>query len=100
MILSRRVSLSVAVLAFGVSNAGPNHAAERTTELGVEETRDRAAYFPPPDSAGGWRTAKKAVQAREWAGIDPHQLEQAWNFTQRCTQNGGLLVVRNGYLVS
>ena len=31
--------------------------------------------------------------------MDPHQLEQAFDFTQRCTQNGGLLVVRHGYLV-
>jgi CubicO group peptidase (beta-lactamase class C family) len=56
-------------------------------------------YFPPPDSAGGWRTAMDAAQARKKAGMDLPKLEQAWAFTQRCTQNGGLLVVRNGYLV-
>jgi CubicO group peptidase (beta-lactamase class C family) len=56
-------------------------------------------YFPPPDSAGGWRTVQDAPQARKKAGIDLPKLEQAWAFTQRCTQNGGLLVVRNGYLV-
>src|SRR4051812_12205461 len=27
------------------------------------------------------------------------RLDQAYDFTQRCTQNGGLLVVRHGYLV-
>ena len=27
------------------------------------------------------------------------KLERAWEFTQRCTQNGGLLVVRKGWLV-
>ena len=36
---------------------------------------------------------------RELAGMDLPKLEQAWDFTQRCTQNGGLLVVRRGYLV-
>jgi CubicO group peptidase (beta-lactamase class C family) len=36
---------------------------------------------------------------RDVAGIDAPRLEQAWAFTQRCTQNGGLLVVRNGWLV-
>jgi CubicO group peptidase (beta-lactamase class C family) len=56
-------------------------------------------YFPPPDSAGGWRTAKDAAQARKLAAMDLSKLEQAWELTQRCTQNGGLLVVRNGYLV-
>ena len=45
-----------------------------------------AAYFPPPDSAGGWRTCQKAegrgqkseVEAvRELAGMDLPRLEQA-----------------------
>jgi hypothetical protein len=57
------------------------------------------SYFPPPDSAGGWRTATNAAQAREHAAMDLPRLEQAWEFTQRCTQNAGLLVGRNGYLV-
>ena len=58
-----------------------------------------ADYFPPPDSEGGWRTLKDAAQIRESAGMDLRRLEQAFEFTQRCTQNGGLLVVRHGYLV-
>src|SRR6266516_4445486 len=57
-----------------------------------------ADYFPPPDSAGGWRTATNAAQARVGAGLVLPRVEQAWEFTQRCTQNGGLLVVRNGWL--
>src|SRR5437870_12953523 len=32
------------------------------------------------------------------AGLDPHQFDLAFDFTQRCSQNGGLLVVRHGYL--
>jgi CubicO group peptidase (beta-lactamase class C family) len=56
-------------------------------------------YFPPPDSAAGWRMALDAAQIRKRAGMDLPKLEQAWTFTQRCTQNGGLLVVKNGYLV-
>lgn len=31
--------------------------------------------------------------------MDLPRLNQAWDFTERCTENGGLLVVRNGYLV-
>src|SRR5580704_1348646 len=58
-----------------------------------------AAYFPPPDSAGGWRTATNAVQVRGRGGMDPKRLDQAWDFTQRCTQNAGLLVVHRGWLV-
>ncbi|MSU21133.1 MAG: class C beta-lactamase-related serine hydrolase [Pedosphaera sp.] len=60
---------------------------------------DAATYFPPPDSEGGWRTLSGAGQVRELAGMDLSRLEQAFDFTQRCTQNGGLLVVRRGHLV-
>src|SRR5438477_8862501 len=56
-------------------------------------------YFPPPDSSGGWRAATNVAKARRSAGMDLPRLQQAWEFTQRCTQNGGLLVVRNGWLV-
>jgi CubicO group peptidase (beta-lactamase class C family) len=58
-----------------------------------------ADYFPPPDSQGGWRTLKDAASIRKLAGMDLPRLEQAWDFTERCSQNGGLLVVRHGYLV-
>src|SRR2546430_16733617 len=58
-----------------------------------------ADYFPPSDRAGGWRAATNAAQVRQFAGMDLPRLEQAWGFAQRCTQNGGLLVVRNGWLV-
>src|SRR6476660_5095285 len=56
-------------------------------------------YFPPPDSKGGWRVPKNETEMRDAAGMDSQRLDQAFEFTQRCTQNGGLLVVRNGYLV-
>jgi len=58
-----------------------------------------AEYFPPPDSEGGWRTLRDAASIREQAGMDLRRLEQAYSFTERCSQNGGLLVVRHGYLV-
>jgi hypothetical protein len=67
--------------------------------LGFTLSTNAAEYFPPPDSAGGWRTATNAAQARELAGMNLSRLEQAWEFTQRCTQNAGLLVVHNGWLV-
>jgi CubicO group peptidase (beta-lactamase class C family) len=58
-----------------------------------------ADYFPPPDSASGWRTATNAAQIRAEAGLHLPSLDRAWDFTQRCTQNGALLVVRKGWLV-
>jgi len=57
-----------------------------------------ADYFPPPDSLGGWRTATGLKQVRQRAGLDLRQLDRAFDFTQRCSQNGGLLVVRHGWL--
>ncbi len=58
-----------------------------------------ADYFPPPDSAGGWRVAKDAKEIRDKAGMDPAWLERAYQVCERGTQNGGLLVVRRGHLV-
>src|SRR5262245_58218805 len=56
-------------------------------------------YFPPRDTSGGCLTATNAGQVRDLAAMDLPRLEQAWEFTQRCTQNAGLLVVRKGWLV-
>ena len=58
-----------------------------------------AEYFPPPDSQGGWRTLNGPTAIRKKAGMDASALERADDFNRRCTQNGGLLVVRKGYLV-
>src|SRR5438105_2756374 len=62
-------------------------------------TAGPAEYFPPLDSRGGWRQLKDAASIRRLAGMDLGRLGQAYDFTQRCSQNGGLLVVRHGYLV-
>ena len=40
-----------------------------------------------------------AAQIRKQAGMDLSRLDQAYDFTERCSQDGGLLVVRHGYLV-
>ncbi len=58
-----------------------------------------ADYFPPPDSQGGWRTLVGAKEIREKAGMDLARLEAAYQVCEKGTPNGGLLVVRNGYLV-
>ena len=66
--------------------------------LDVSITR-AVEYFPPPDSQGGWRTLCGPTAIRKKAGMDAAALERADDFTRRCTQNGGLLVVRKGYLI-
>lgn len=56
-------------------------------------------YFPPPDSEGGWRRLTEPSEIRKLAGMDAERLERAYQLTERGTRNGGLLVVRHGYLV-
>jgi CubicO group peptidase (beta-lactamase class C family) len=58
-----------------------------------------AAYFPPPDSKGGWRTPKNDKDARSVAGVDSRRLDEAFVYASRTSQHGGLLVVRHGWLV-
>src|ERR1700761_3941720 len=58
-----------------------------------------ADYFPPPDSEGGWRELKTAEEIRAKAGMDSSTLDAAYEICERSTPNGGLAVVRHGYLV-
>jgi len=56
-------------------------------------------YFPAPDSEGGWRTPRDREDVRTTTGIDAGTLDAAFAFIQRSTRNGGLLVLRHGWLV-
>ena len=58
-----------------------------------------SAYFPPPDKQGGWRTLNQADEIRRTAGIEVARLDEAFQYVKTTSQHGGLLVVRNGYLV-
>src|SRR3954469_1661158 len=87
------------LFAFLLAAATPLHSADRSDNRAPRNSDSAENYFPPPDSSGGWRVATNQIQAREYAGVDLLKINQAWNFTQRCTQNGGLLVVSKGWLV-
>src|SRR4051812_9445572 len=56
-------------------------------------------YFPPPDTAGGWRAAIELSQAMTVGGVNTQKLDMAFDYASRTSQHGGLLVVRHGYLV-
>jgi CubicO group peptidase (beta-lactamase class C family) len=56
-------------------------------------------YFPPPDSAGGWRTLSDPARIRRAAEVDTSKLDAVFEYIQGSTKNGGLLVVRHGWLV-
>ena len=56
-------------------------------------------YFPPPDSQGGWRTLTAPAVIRRVTGMDVARLDRAFEYAKTSTKNGGLLVVRHGWLV-
>lgn len=62
-------------------------------------TAESSEYFPPPDSLGGWRTLSDVKDINEITGMDKAKLDDAFDFIRTTTKNGGLLVVRHGYLV-
>ena len=49
---------------------------------------NNSEYFPPPDTAGGWRTLKDAAAIRKVAGMDLQKLDQAFTYAQRSSQHG------------
>ena len=55
-------------------------------------------YFPPPESAGGWRSAMASDAARELAGVDTAALDAAWGFVSELHADSSLLVARHGWL--
>jgi len=62
------------------------------------EAPDPAKYFPPSDDHGGWRTLRTTTAIRGVAGFDRRGLDEAFEYVRGTTKNGGLLVVRNGWL--
>lgn len=59
----------------------------------------RSDYFPPPDTAEGWRVARRVGDSYPDVQFSRAKLDRAFDFTQRSTKNGGLLVLRNGQLI-
>ena len=58
------------------------------------------SYFPPPESAGGWRTLGEPDDIRRLAGVDPAKLGalKEW-LLQSDDRNFAAVVVRRGYVV-
>lgn len=80
--------LVLSVFSFGCAAAQPS--------VTVDQGRE---YFPPPDTQGGWRTLTDTKEIKKVAGMDRKKLDDAFDFIRTTTGNGGLLVVRHGYLV-
>lgn len=57
-------------------------------------------YYPPPESAGGWRMLKDPQDIRRLAGADPAKLDalREW-LLQSDDRNFAAVVIRHGYIV-
>jgi len=57
-------------------------------------------YFPPPESAGGWRALNRAEDIRRIAGMDPAKLDalKQW-LLESDKRDFAAVVVRRGYVV-
>ena len=82
------VILALSVFSFSLVDAQQSATTDRRQE-----------YFPPSDAEGGWRTLTDANDVKKMTGIDRKKLDDAFDFIRTTTRNGGLLVVRHGYLV-
>ncbi len=58
------------------------------------------AYFPPPESKGGWRTLGRDDEIRRLAGMDPEKLAslKQW-LLDSDDRKFAAVVIRNGYVV-
>ena len=58
------------------------------------------AYYPPPESKGGWRSLTEAAQVRAVAGMDLDKLSPARAWNAQFPVASAVVVVRHGYLVA
>ena len=77
--------------------AGDSPVAKVTVLVAPGQTRSQ--YFPPSDQDGGWRTLSDPTAIRSQAGMLKAKLDEAFAYVQSSTKNGGLLVLRRGWLV-
>lgn len=65
---------------------------------GCSQTEMRT-YFPPADSEGGWRILSGEEEIRAKLGVELVGLDEAFEEAKSWTKNGGLLVLKDGWLV-
>jgi CubicO group peptidase (beta-lactamase class C family) len=76
------------------------YAALKALSSSQPPARESAVYFPPPESAGGWRTLDSPEDIRRLAGADPGKLSalKEW-LLQSDDRNFAAVVIRHGYIV-
>jgi CubicO group peptidase (beta-lactamase class C family) len=78
---------------FPMAILGEDHLAASSESVG--------AYYPPPESAGGWRRCQSDDEVRNLAGFDCKMLDFVGQFHRARSFDGPwvIVVVRHGYLV-
>lgn len=70
------------------------------TLAGPASGQTEFAYFPPPESQGGWRKLQDRAQIRELTGMDPVKLENLRKWLRESdNRNFAAIVIRRGYIV-
>jgi CubicO group peptidase (beta-lactamase class C family) len=78
-----------------VELAWPARAAVQSTEVSTE-----SAYFPPPESKGGWRKVDKPDDVRRLAAMDPDKLAELKQWLLDSDKRDfAAVVIRRGYIV-
>ena len=96
---TRSLTLAVVAAPALLTLLVPAAAAQDGTSTGRPGMTAVATYYPPPDSAGGWRRLTDPAEVRRVTGFDVAKLDTAFAFVAETTKNGGLLVLRDGWLV-
>jgi CubicO group peptidase (beta-lactamase class C family) len=72
----------------------------QTTTPAAPVTRATDGYFPPSESAGGWRKLTSASEIRDLAGMDPAKLAELEQWLRSSDDRDfAAVVIRNGYIV-
>jgi len=67
---------------------------------GAATAANSAAYFPPPESQGGWRTLEKEDDLRQPGGMSPEKLAQLRQWLLASDDRSfAAVVVHHGYIV-
>jgi CubicO group peptidase (beta-lactamase class C family) len=70
------------------------------TSSRTRSERSAGTYFPPPESAGGWRRLEDPDSIRRLAAMDPDKLKELRSWLRRSDDRDfAAVVIRRGYVV-
>ncbi len=65
----------------------------------ISSAREETAYFPPPESAGGWRKVATSEEIRSSAGMDPAKVRALGEWLSKSDDRDfAAVVIRHGWI--